>query len=242
MKNDSVVRVVGCDLSLNHAALVTLTDGVLTDFRYYTDLASSAAASSRGTRLPSAKTKDRQVRMVQRLAFIHEFLSKHLTTPQKPHYVGLEDYAIRMEQGAHYLGEAGGLARLICWRLGVRLRLHDPTSVKMFTAHNGTAKKPAVEAAVKERWGVDFSALNPPKPKPTPKNPEPRQNRQTSEDLADAYAIAKLVWIEYLLRAGDALTSDLHPKEIQVFNRVTKTYPLNLLSREWIHPEAVNAY
>lgn len=231
------IVVQGWDLALNHSGYVELTNGKLTDFWYITSQAGSAARSKKhGYRLVLPKTKDRQIRSVARLAFIREFIVRNVIK-KRPDYVGIEDYAIRAEMGAHYMGEVGGLARLICWAAGLPFRLHDPISVKMFATHDGTCQKDLVEERVEARWGVDFSDFNQPKPKASKRNPEPKQNRTTSEDLADAFAIAQLIWAEYKLRNGSMLMKDLHPKEIQVFNRVTKTYPISLLSREWIHKE-----
>jgi Holliday junction resolvasome RuvABC endonuclease subunit len=214
---------------------VELTDGEMTNFWYITSQAGSAAQSDQhGHRLVLPKTKERQVLSLARLAWLKDFMAEKVLKASQPDYVGIEDYAIRAEQGAHYLGEIGGIARLLCWSKGVKLRLHDPITVKMFTAHDGTCQKDSIERAVLKRWSVDFSPYNQPSPKPTKSNPKPNQNRTTSEDLADAYAIAKIVWTEILLRDGRVAMKELHPKEIQVFNRITKTYPISLLDREWI--------
>lgn len=233
-----MIKILGLDISLNHGGIVELVDGELTDFLYYTNKAGSAKQSKRGTRIEPKifKMKDKQFIGVARLNWIEEYLVEILNS-KKPDYVGLEDYAIRAEQGAHYLGEVGGLTRLLCWKLGTKLRLHDPTSVKMYAAHDGTCQKDAVQRAVEKRWSVNFSSVDQPSPKPTEKKPNPRQNKQTSEDLADAFAIAQLVRVELQLRQGTLLMSQLHEKEVRVFNRITKTYPINLLNREWIYKQ-----
>jgi Holliday junction resolvasome RuvABC endonuclease subunit len=230
-------KVLGMDISLNHGAAVELTNGKLTNFFYYTTLVGSANKSKRGRRIPPEifKLKDKQFIGVARLSWIKEYLRNEVLEVSRPEFIGLEDYAIRAEQGAHYLGEAGGQARLLCYEKGSKLRLHDPTSVKMYAAHDGTCQKDAVQRAVERRWGVDFSSVDQPSKKPTEKNPNPKSNRQTSEDLADAYAIAMLVWTEVQLRLGVIALSELPEKEIRVFNRITKTYPINLLDREWIN-------
>jgi len=228
------IKVHGWDVALNHSAFVELTDGALTDYWYVTNIAGSASRSKHGHRLIVPKTKEKQVMQIGRLAWLEHFMDKKVLVPSQPDYVGIEDYAIRAEQGAHYMGEIGGIARILCWFRGVKFRLHDPISVKMFTAHDGTCQKDSIERAVKNRWGMDFSKFNLPAAKPTASKPNPKQNRTTSEDLADAYAIAQMVWTEVQLRSGHVLMQDLHPKEVQVFNRVTKTYPVSLLDREWI--------
>ncbi len=229
------VKVLGLDISLNHGAAVELTNGKISNFFYYTTLAGSAKQSKRGTRIPPKifKIKDKHILGISRLFWLRGYIEGTLDI-SSPDYVGIEDYAIRAEQGAHYLGEAGGQARISCWERNIKLRLHDPTSVKMYAAHDGTCQKDAIQRAVKNRWNVDFSIVDQPSGKITEKNPNPKQNRQTSEDLCDAYAIAMLVWTEIQLRNGNLLLSNLHEKEIRVFNRTTKTFAINLLNREWI--------
>jgi len=232
-----VIKVLGMDISLNHGAIIELSDGELSNFWYYTNLAGSAKASKRGERIPPAlyKIKDKLVVSIGRLEWLHDYFFNCVLRKTPAFYVGIEDYAYAAERGAHQLGEVGGLIRLLCYKRGMKLRLHDPVSTKMFVAHDGTCQKDAVQRAVEKRWGVDFSPVDQPSSKPTDKRPSPKQNRQTSEDLSDAFAIAQLVWTEIQLRNGNIVMSDLHEKEIRVFNRVTKTYPINLLSREWIY-------
>jgi Holliday junction resolvasome RuvABC endonuclease subunit len=228
------IKVLGMDISLNHGAIIELTGGKLSNFWYWTDLAGAANKSKRGYRLDPQiqKIKDKQLKSVKRLAWIKGLISVSLKSGCS--YAGIEDYALTAEQGAHQLGEVGGLARLMCYEHHVKVRLHDPLSIKMFATHDGSCQKDAVRRAVTERWGVDFSSLDQPAPTPTLSRPNPKQNTITSEDMSDAFAVAQLVWTEVLLRAGKITMEMLHEKEIRVFNRTTKTYPVNLLSREWI--------
>lgn len=223
------------DLALNHGAGVILVGGRLADFWFLTDLAGSAKRSAEhGTRLVFPKSEDKLQESMDRLLIWRAYLRRHLRE-SRPEYVGIEDYALEGgAHGGHYKGELGGLARAEVLDVGAGLRLHDPGSVKMFATYNGNADKTWVAAAVKERWGADFSEFDPPRGKSTKKNPKGTDNHQTSEDLCDAYAVARLVWTEVLLRAGKLRLDELHKKEIQVFNRVTKSYPVNLLGREWI--------
>ncbi len=225
------VKVLGSDLSLNHGAFVELTDGVMTDFTYYTDYAGSAGRSKRGHRIPPEifKIKDRHQLGMQRLAWLEHFFDKQVLMRSLPDFFGIEDYALDVGRGAHYMGEVGGIARILGWFRGFGMRFHDPVTVKMYAAHNGRADKDMMEQAIMDRWEVDFSHLNQPKNARAKK-----ENRQTSQDLADAYALAKLLDLEVRLRAGLVRLQDLHEKEIRVFNRVTKSYKVSLLDREWI--------
>lgn len=235
VKRKRSVIVHGMDLSLNHAGIVEHCDGEAGQFWYVTDLVASYKKGAKtATRLPAReKGEDRDCYEVRRLAWWLVYLDEH-ARKYRPDYVGIEGYALGKSQGAHQMGELGGLARLVCYQNGIRLRVHDPATVKMFTAYDGNAKKPEMEEAVLYRWGADFSDYNPPRGRPTKKNPQGAINRQTSEDLADAFAISKIVWTEVQLRSGKLTMDRLHPKEIQAFNRVTKAYPVNILGRGWI--------
>lgn len=222
------VVVQGWDVSLNHSAMVELTDGVLSGFAYITDKAKSAARAKTGVHLPLEKMKREFNKDKHRLAAWRISFQYHnglkLWLKRAPDYIGIEDYALK-EHGGHQLGEIGGLARFVCMQSGVPFRLHDPTSVKMWVAHDGNCSKDTVERAVMERWGVDFRKHN----------PDPEGNdHQTSEDLADAYGIAQMIWAEVQLRRGMIRLDSLDEKELRVVNRITKAQPVALLSREWI--------
>ena len=226
--------VHGWDLSLNHAGLVELRDGEPSWFRYVTSHAGAAKKSKKhGVRLKldvPSKFKDKQHFNAIRLAW-WEFYLWHVIEDQKPDFVGIEDYALDLVQGAHYLGELGGLARMMLMIHEVPFRLHEPQTIKMFTAHNGNAGKNQMERAARERWGIDFRQFNQPEKAGAKKG----QDTTVCEDLADALSIAKMVWAEVQIRRGDIKMNELEDEaEIRVFNRTTKAYPLNLLAREWI--------
>lgn len=221
------VTVQGWDISLNHGAMVELDNGELTDFLYYTDKAGGASRSKEhGVRLVMSKSPDPKIRETLRLFSLEEIFSTWLkrTTPG---YVVVEDYALGASMRAHQIGEVGGLARMVILNHEANLRLHDPKSVKMFVAHNGNAPKELMEETVGERWGHDFGKYN-----PLPKGKKP--SRTTSEDLADALGLAHMGWTEIRVRSGALLLSELHEKEVRVFNRISKSNPVNLLDREWI--------
>jgi hypothetical protein len=131
--------------------------------------------------------------------------------------------------------------------MGIPFRLSDPISSKMFVTHDGLAQKDLVEREVLKRWGIDFAPYNVPalerliKNRKTGKMVKAKPNRTTSEDLADAFGLAQLVRTEVRLRSGKLALSKLDQKEIRVFNRVTKTYPVNILAREFIQRPELRA-
>lgn len=239
MKRKRNVVVHGWDISLNHGAIVQLRDGELDGFWFYSDKAGSVArAKKHGARveLPTpTRQPDKHFRSIIRLDWVSQWIER-VVQANPPDYGALEDYAIGADQGAHYLGEIGGQARRLLWAYGIRYRLHDPIALKLFVAHDATAQKDLIEDSVRTRWGADFSHCN----AVSAGKGKGKVSRQTSEDLADAFGLAQMAWTEYQLRKGLVHLSSLHEKEIQVFNRTTKAFPINVLGREWIRNAATS--
>lgn len=226
---NSGMFVLGIDASINHGAFVTLRNGRLYRYRFVTDRKKIAdKMRSNAVYLEAAKVKDSEMRAVLRLDFWQRYLDKIISPAHQ--YVGVEDYAYRAPQGAHQIGEVGGLIRLKLWRIGCSFRLLDPLSVKMFAAHDGTAKKDLMIETVNARWPETkiFSRCSELRAAQSPEE----------EDLCDAYAIAQMTWTEVKLRHGVLLASQLHEKELQVFNRCTKRWPISVLGREWLKRES----
>jgi Holliday junction resolvasome RuvABC endonuclease subunit len=229
MKTTEFAAIIGIDLSPNHAGLVELNAaGELAWFDYVTET-KSAVGRQRGVYLAGKeKGEDPQQFQLRRLAWWDKHLAD-VFARRDPTHVGIEGYAFAVKSNSLYqIGEVGGAARLAATRVGARLRLHDPDSVKMFGAHNGHASAWEIVMAVRERWGARFDGCNPPPPK------KGDQNTLVEEDLAAAYVVARMCWTELELRAGRLRLSDLHEKEVQVFQRATKHQPVSLLGREWL--------
>jgi Holliday junction resolvasome RuvABC endonuclease subunit len=221
-------RVLGIDISVNHGAFVVLRKGKLDHFRFVTDRSTVAKSSKEyGTYFFPAKLRDWQERAILRVAFWSSWLSSTFQNDEliaATTHAGIEDYAYDAGMNAHQIGEVSGLVRLRVWKSGRAMRLYDPSSIKMFAAHDGTASKSEMIEEVHRRWKDTqmFSRYS------------KGQFTGVEEDLCDAYAIAQLVWTEVQLRAGAIRLKDLHEREIRVFNRCTKRWPVSLLDRDWI--------
>lgn len=231
---------MGWDLSLNHGGFVELDgDGVITFFKYVSDVKQTAdKGKGHGVHFKKPDVGDKAFGSMIRLMWWEHFFDQQILVPRQPTHVAIEDYAIRAEGNSMYqIGEQGGIARALCWFRKVNLRLHDPLSVKMFGALTGNASPPQLADAIKERvaeCGIDFGAYN-----NKPRTDENKNPNLPEFDLSSAYTLAWLALTEVKLRAGKLELSSLHEKQIQVFNRVTKSYPTSILSREWIlDPEA----
>lgn len=93
-----------------------------------------------------------------------------LLEADKPALVAIEGYAHGAKFKAHALGEVGGMARLLLWKLGIPFVEIQPTQLKQFTTGYGGSSKPQMRKAIAAKWGIDI-----------------RDNNQV-----DAYALAQL--------------------------------------------------
>ena len=108
-------------------------------------------------------------------------------------------------------------------------RKYDPNSVKMHFTSNGAAKKNlmAIHYLKKEHQLKDFKF-------------NLDSIKSPVEDVVDSYAVATLLQLELKLRKGIIQLRDLSEKQIQIFNRVTKSNPTNILSQDFISKGEIN--
>lgn len=233
MTNDELraMRFAGLDLSPNHYGLVTLNGlGELVHIHYMTgtqkgaDLAKvDPRATSTVYKHPSAKQNpDNGYKDVVRVSAVSNDVADALERHQ-PHFLALEDYAWDAGGREYQIGEVGGAVKRDMWERQLPFRLHDNIAVKMFATMNGNASKEQVMEAVQKRWEPELDRFC------TGAN-----GRETEGDLCDAYTLARLCLTEWKLRRALMRPSHLFGKEWQVFMRVTKSQPVNILGREWI--------
>lgn len=223
--------ILGLDLSLNHSGAVSLDeDGVVDGYWFVSDKKSPADKSKGlGRRSPSKKKgADAEQHQLNRMAFYERWLWDVIEL-SGAEYAGVEGYAYNAVSNSSYqYGELGGLARRILARARCKIRVHDIAGVKMFATGKGNAIAPQMLAALAARESTQALCEE------WARIERGVKGQQVSEDLAVAYWVARLVWAERELRAGRIVLSAFDEKRVRVFNRVTKTYPVNLLDREWL--------
>ncbi len=72
-----------------------------------------------------------------------------------PHFIVLEGYAYAKGQGAHQIGELGGVLRLTLHELDIRYTEVAPAKLKKFITGKGNAKKEIVMVELYKRFAVD---------------------------------------------------------------------------------------
>jgi len=134
--------------------------------------------------------------------------------------VALEGYAYSSSPvGLARIVEMTALVKEVLYFNGHAIRLHDPLSVKMWAGDAHADKDYMVDACLK-KYKIPDCLLQ------TKTNP--------GQDVADAYFLMKMMEAEYRVRMDPMRQKKYKDKQRQVFNRVTKAYPENLLCRPFL--------
>ena len=117
--------------------------------------------------------------------------------------IAMEDYALNVGSKGRVFetGESSGVARLELLDNGASMRFWAPTSVKLGATGYGGADKNPVRASM-----IEFGA------------PVLPNNCDPDGDFYDAYALARLCWLETEIRAGRMTSADCSAGERMAFH------------------------
>jgi len=144
-------------------------------------------------------------------------------------YVAFEGYAYSAMGQVFDIAEATASVKIGLFDSDIPFRIYDISSIKMFATTNGNADKISMEEeyeklGVDEKFNLSFLPMVHEKKSGNPK-----------DNIVDAFFVCKLLHTEMKLRHGRMTLKDLdHPKKIGLFNRVTKSNPVNILDTEFI--------
>lgn len=192
------MKLQAWDVSPNHCGAVEVdTDtGRMTWHSFVTDKPTAAGKCGDAFLLPTMDKVHKNVKSVARLLQLEHVFAAW--TARACGGIAIEDYAHAAPQGAHYVGEAGGLARSSVVRASIPMRLYNVGSIKKFATGNGRAEKRDMIAAARKA-GAEFDYV-----------------AVVNEDLSDAFALAQLFMVETWIREGKIKLSDLpkHQREV----------------------------
>ena len=154
--------------------------------------------------------------------WMHDKIMEH--TKECTH-VSIEDYAYNAHGQVFHIGEYVGGLKQIYYRKEILIRQHEPPVVKMFGTGKGNCDKIRMCDEYDKLLDGQIDLKNLP------------QYKSPKEDVVDAYYLCKLLRLELLLRMGIVKLEDCTEKQIQIFNRVTKAYPVNILARPFVGEE-----
>jgi len=230
--------ILGCDVSLEHCGFCFLNeDGKLLNYLYFTNNKKEWLADvSHSIFLGLKREKDENLECyrVKRLSKITEKFQTILDEIYKETrvYFVVEDYAYGAQSTALcQIAEFTGIVKNKMYDFGGYIRLYDPISTKFFSTGKGNATKTEMLAKAKEN--EDFICNAPFKVVHKKEKPDDIDGPLT--DVVDSYFLAKLVWTELKLRSGEIELKNLPEYQVLTFNRVTKSYPINILARDFIH-------
>lgn len=226
-----MVRVISADISLNHGGFCYFVNGELKDYRFFTNVKKYVTIDSDHGVLLEKKKKDEykfDFDLRRCGIYLDEIEALVYIDWVWPDYFVLEGYAVGASNTNSILqiAELTGMIKMFMSDLGAKIRIHDPMSVKMFGAGKGNATK----QEMLDHVGDDLFRIIP--------DSIFKRGKKDAEgpgiDVVDAYWLGRMLNCELDLREGKITLDQLTPKQIEVFNRVTKTYPVNVLSRPFI--------
>lgn len=149
-------------------------------------------------------------------------------------FVAIEGYAYQGKGDVFDIAEFTSLIKNSIYDLGIKMRIYDPNSIKMFTVKGNADKLDMYEAMKKydkSATGFDLSLL------PVVEEKHRKKGVSPTSDIVDSYFIARLLWQELKLRKGLQRLKELPEETIRVFNRVSEAYPTNILDQDFISKE-----
>ncbi len=240
MELSDLKHFIGIDLSATRAGVIIMDiDGKVIKSFYVTALKKYLTGDATSAYLPPRPTKmDKGIYAAYRrcqMAY-HAFLASEVTCSPLS-VIALEDYAYGATgRGMFEVVEISGLLRNHLWREDIPLRMIDPMSMQMWALKGGCTKLDRIQAAEKAGYKIPETLYTQKAKKGDVDGP--------GTDLADAYWLADMLRVEVLVRLGKVTLAELNQRQRDIFNRVTKAYPVNLLNRPfvWRQDEQVKTF
>lgn len=216
--------IVGADLSMNGSGLVKL----------YLDDDLKVYKTDRMGFCSVKKYESDGIYLYRKKDFKHRYnatkwmLEKIKDFVSPANYIAIEDYAFGASGNNFDIGEFIGQIKYMVFANDIPMRLYDPNSIKKFATGKGNADKISMYDS--------FINVNDIKPdiKGLP-IPNKGSGVTPTSDIIDAYWIAMLLRQELSLRKGIDILRDLDENLISIFNRVTKSNPVNILDQDFIN-------
>jgi len=215
------MKLLAIDAALNHTALMIFNNN---EFKRYKLIIAPKKINTKKYK------ENNDVYDMRRLNYLVNEFDNFIVNNLDIKYVIIEDYAYSSKSASLY--QIGGWVEYIkhkLYNLLIPYRLIDPMSVKLFATNNGHADKNDIIFEVKHNWErIDFQNM-------IYKNKKiKKEELKYIEDLNDAYVLGRILYTELMLRKGEIILKDLKEQEIKIFNRVTKTRPINILACDFV--------
>lgn len=208
------LKTCSLDPSLTGSAFIMFEDYKMADYYFFTNT-KKYKSDEHAIVLPRL---DEYKNDIERLIYIKEEIVSRIIN-FNPDYFAIEGYANKADDSKVYT--IGGFIEGIKERLylqGIKIRIYEPTRIKLFITGNGSAGKPEMAVGCFKKYGIDFV----------------QYGKGISENLVDAYCIGEMLNFELQIRENTKLL-DNNPKYVQdCFLKKTKSNPIPLIEREFI--------
>lgn len=231
------MKIIGIDQSLSHTAITVfkLKSFEIEDYEIYytTDTKKSKSINFNSFNIhqilvSKSSGMTRILKIVESLIYQSFFIKDG----DEDIYLALEGGAFSASGSLFNLGQLSGILQYISFKNGINIREYEPTKIKLFATGKGSGDKlPMLLAFQKEDSPLSREVLS--------YYNDVSVKSPALCDIIDSYYIAKLLYTEILLRYGRISMKDLKLHEIEVFNRVSKKYNINLLSRPFLNKDEV---
>jgi Holliday junction resolvasome RuvABC endonuclease subunit len=228
-KRTKPMMLVGIDLSLNHGAFTSINaQGKIADAAWFvTNKPRELVAEDHGLvrlwTLPKKRKLHREpydlIRLKAWKAFVEHWLEFNLTRLRRGEIIcAIEGYAFAAQSSSTYqIGGLGEMVKMMLVEKHIPLRIYDPMSIKLYVTGKGNTKAENVHDAAEERFHCHLES-----------------GGDARGDVLTALSIAKLLRIEWKLRAGTASLERLHKDIVHIFKKSTRKMPVPILDRDWI--------
>lgn len=224
-------KTIGLDVSLNHLGMCCLDhSGELQHWAFLADTKKFVTEDpDHGELYKAPSARSDHPRHFRRIEYFVDFVVSRLKQwwEAEPQVICLEGYALDSKNTRLYeTAEVTGAIKRECVQAGRRLRIHDPDTIKMFACNYGHATKEQIYTQFMDETGVSV-------PTTVLKEGGKKILSGPGTDVADAYFLARMGWMEHQLRTAQMKLQDLPPHLAKIFTRETKAYPVNLLERPY---------
>lgn len=235
------MKIFGQDISLDHGGIVVLNgDGEVVDYCFLTTTKKYIDVDPEHGFLLSKKEKDEHNETF-RLRRMQEYLHKLLNFERRvsliipPMYFSIEGYSYRSKTTSIcQIAELTGYLKHMIFEGGGRIRIHDPSSVKLFATNRGDCLKKDIVKQAELNFDIPEGLIKDKKIKKKKTGKIIMDFDGPATDIADAYFLARMVYRELQLRSGEVTLKQLDEGERRIFLRVSKAYPVNILDRSFV--------
>lgn len=237
-------NVAGIDLSVNHLGWVMLLDRResisfgFVDHRakyqkrnLHSATETASLAVSKDLRNVFRRFNGKENRELLQTARLHvwQHYVKGLAEffwQQEIRHVTFEQYAYAASgRSAYQIGEIGGIFREAFFSKGFALRFVAPTALKKWASHGTASKQGMVLSATEKDCDIPMDLID---------VSMKGEWSGPGVDVADAFWLADILLTELKVRHGQIRFPSLPTRQIEVFNSVSPSMPVNQLARPFV--------